>query len=49
MALATLHWAAILVLAGNNVCPQHLDLVYEKPTIYLDESLFMKDGVLTEL
>ena len=34
---------------GNNVCPQHLDLVYEKPTIYLDESLFMKDGVLTEL
>ena len=34
---------------GNNVCPQHLDLVYEKPASYLDEALFMKDGVLTEL
>lgn len=33
---------------GTNACPQHLDLVYEKPTIHLDGALFMKDGVLLE-
>ena len=33
---------------GNNSCTQHLDLVYEKPTIYLDGNLFMEDGVLIE-
>ncbi len=33
---------------GTNACPQHLDLVYESPTIHLDGTLFMKDGVLQE-
>lgn len=31
---------------GTNICGQHLDLVYWKPTIYLDGALFMRDGVL---
>lgn len=31
---------------GGNACPQHLDLVYWKPTIWFDQQLFMKDGAL---
>lgn len=31
---------------GRNACTQHLDLVYWKPTIWLDQTLFMKDGAL---
>ena len=31
---------------GKNSCPQHLDLVYLRPTIWLDGQLFMKDGAL---
>lgn len=38
-----------LGFAGKNDAPQHFDMVYWKPTIYLDEKLFMKDGRLVEL
>ena len=31
---------------GKNMAPNHLDMVYWKPTIYLDGKLFMKDGEL---
>ena len=31
---------------GKNSCPQHLDLVYLRPTIWLYGQLFMKDGAL---
>lgn len=34
---------------GKNDAPLHLDMVYWKPTIYLDNQLFMKDGCLVEL
>ena len=34
---------------GKNDAPLHLDMVYWKPTIYLDEHLFMKNGCLVEL
>lgn len=31
---------------GKNKSPLHIDMVYWKPTIYLDGDLFMKDGLL---
>ncbi len=31
---------------GKNKAPLHIDMVYRKPTIYLDGDLFMKDGLL---
>lgn len=37
-----------LAFGGSNSAPVHLDLVYQKPTVFLDGKLFMNDGVLLD-
>lgn len=37
-----------LTFGGRNSAPLHLDLVYQKPTVFLDGNLFMKNGVLQD-